>query len=222
MRRTVLWAVKIAALLFLVLVVYEAYALWRADRRTPQVLEAAARGELDLDDIPKRRLDMILKIEDPGFYQHRGVDFSTPGAGMTSITQSLVKRFYFDDFQPGFAKLEQSLIARFVLDPAMSKPAQLKAYLNHSYFGWRNGRPVIGLAAAARAYYGRDLRQLSDPQFLSLVAMLMAPRDLDPIRNPETNAERVGRIEAMLAGKCAPRGLRDVTYDACVEIARQR
>ena len=114
---------------------------------------------------------------------------------MTSITQSLVKRFYFERFQPGFAKLEQSLIARFILDPAMSKPAQLRAYINHSHFGWRDGGPIIGLNAAARAYYGHGVERLSDRQFLSLVAMLMAPRDLNPRDHPAANAERVRRIE---------------------------
>ena len=215
MRRALRVAAAIAAFLILALVAFEAFAVWRAQQRTPQVLAAAAKGELSLDGVGKRRLAMLVKIEDPGFWTHRGVDFSTPGAGMTSITQSLVKRFYFEHFQPGFAKLEQSLIARFVLDPAMSKPAQLRAYINHSHFGWRDGRPIIGLSEAARAYYGREVAQLSDRQFLSLVAMLMAPRDLNPRDNPEANAERVRRIERMLAGKCKPTGLRDVAYKAC-------
>ena len=197
------------------LVAYELFALHRARQATPQVLAAASQGELALDDLPKRRLGMLLKVEDPGFYRHRGVDYSTPGAGMTSITQSLVKRFYFDDFEPGFAKLEQSLIARFVLDPAMPKPAQLKAYLNHSHFGAVDGRRIVGFADASRGFYGRELAELSDRQFLSLVAMMMAPKTYDPVRQPRANAERVRRIEAMLAGRCAPQGLRDVALKAC-------
>ena len=215
MRPTLRVAATIAALLLVALAAFEAYAMWRANQRTPQVLAAAAQGDLSLDELGKRRLAMLIKIEDPGFWTHHGVDFSTPGAGATSITQSLVKRFYFENFEPGFAKLEQSLIARFVLDPAMSKPAQLKAYINHSHFGWRDGRPIIGLAAAARAYYGREVGQLSDRQFLSLVAMLMAPRDLNPRQHPAANAERVRRIERMLAGTCRPAGLRDVAYRDC-------
>ena len=201
--------------LLAILVAYELFALYRARQATPRVLAAATQGELEPADLPKQRLEMLIKVEDPGFYAHRGVDFSTPGAGMTSITQSLVKRFYFDDFEPGFAKLEQSLIARFVLDPAMPKAAQLKAYLNHSHFGWRDRRPIVGLAAAARTYYRREPAQLTDRQFLSLIAMLMSPRTLDPLRHPHANAERVRRIESMLAGRCAAQGLRDVALKAC-------
>ena len=208
-----------AALLVIGLIAFESYAVWKAKQRTPQVLAAVAKGELKLSDLPRRRLAMLLKVEDPNFYRHRGVDFTTPGAGMTTITQSLVKRFYFDRVRPGFAKIEQSLIARFVLDPSLAKNKQLQAYLNFTYFGSRKGDAVTGYADAARTYYGRELAHLSDREFLSLVAMTMAPKKLDPIRYPQANAERVRRIEALLAGRCQPDGLRDVTYKDCAKLA---
>jgi membrane carboxypeptidase/penicillin-binding protein len=203
------------ATLLVLLVCYHLFVLWRAHQRTPAVMAAARTGEIQLANVPKRRVVMLLKIEDPNFLAHRGVDFSTPGAGMTTITQSLVKRFYFENFQPGFAKLEQSLIARFVLDPKLSKAAQLQAFLNHSHFGWRAGRPIVGFAAAGRFYFGQEFANLSDHQFLSLVAMLIAPRRLDPLLHRADNAERVRRIQAMLAGKCSAQGLRDVALKSC-------
>lgn len=215
MGRAIRAAGVFAALLIALLIVFEAFAVWRAKQHTPEALAAASRGELQLADIPPRRRAMLLKIEDPNFYRHKGVDFSTPGAGMTTITQSLAKRFYFDRFRPGFAKLEQSLIARFVLDPAMPKDRQLEAYLNHTYLGSPDGKAIIGYADAARHYFGKEPGQLSDRQFLSLVAMTIAPNELDPQRNGEANAERVRRIERLLAGECQPRGLRDVRYESC-------
>lgn len=220
MRRALKFAGTAVLLLLLAFIGFEAFALWRADQRTPRVVAEMAKGELKLSDLPKRRIMMLLKVEDPGFYQHHGLDFSTPGAGMTSITQGLVKRFYFDRFTPGFAKVEQSLIARFVLDPAVPKNGQLQAYLNFTYFGTQGRRPVIGYADAARTYYGRELSQLSDREFLSLVAMTIAPKQLDPVRHKRANDERVRRIEAMLAGRCKPSGFRDVTYEACAQVAR--
>jgi hypothetical protein len=45
--------------------------------------------------------------------------------------------------------------------------------------------------------------------------MLMAPRELDPVRHKAANAERVGRIKRLLAGRCRPSGVFDVTYPAC-------
>lgn len=201
------------------MIVYEALALFRARARTPLVIEQSRNRPLALDTIPPRRLAMLLRVEDPGFFEHRGVDFSSPGQGMTTITQALVKRFYFDRFRPGFAKIEQSLIARFVLDPAMSKRDQLEVFVNHASFGDFPEGPIIGLEAAARHFYRRPFAELGDREFLSLVATLMAPNALDPRRHPTANAERVRRIEALLAGRCAPRGLRDVTYEDCAEPA---
>lgn len=214
-HRPLKWIGTITLVLIGVLATYEGFALYQAKQATPLIIQRAAQGELQLPNVPRRRLAMLLKIEDPSFYQHKGIDFATPGQGLTSLTQSLVKRFYFENFEPGFAKLEQSLIARFILNSAMSKDAQLVAFLNHSNFGNVRGRPVIGFADAARTYYDREMVQLDDRQFLALVAMLIAPNQLDPLRHPEANADRVKRIQHLLNGTCAPTGLLDVKYESC-------
>lgn len=216
MRRNLVGIVAGALLIPLAaLAAYEAYAVARAKARTPALLAAVAAREVRLADIPARRLAMLLAVEDPGFYAHRGIDMTTPGAGRTTITQALVKRLYFRRFEPGFAKIEQSLISRFVLDPAIAKREQLELFLNYASFGNRRGRPIIGFADAARTYFGRDLAALDDQRFLALVAMLIGPNALDPIRHPRENARRVARIEAMLAGRCQPAGVDDVTYAGC-------
>lgn len=194
---------------------YEAYAVSRAKARTPEALARTAHRELPLASLPSRRIAMLLAVEDPSFYAHRGVDFRTPGQGMTTITQALVKRLYFDRFKPGFAKIEQSLIAWLVLDKAVEKRDQLEIFVNYAYLGNTKGHQVFGFGNAARAYFGRGLDELDDRRFLSLVAMLMGPNALDPIRHTAENAERVRRIEAMLKRQCRPRGLKDVTYEDC-------
>lgn len=194
---------------------YEAFAVARANARTPSILGKVAHRPIALQSLPERRLAMLLAVEDPGFFRHRGVDFSSPGQGATTLTQALVKRLYFESFKPGFAKIEQSLIARFVLDPALSKRDQLEVFLNHASFGNHLGRQITGFDDGARTYLGKELASLDDREFLVLVAMLMGPNALDPLGHPAANAERVGRIEAMLAGKCRPADVRDVTYKNC-------
>jgi membrane carboxypeptidase/penicillin-binding protein len=211
-RKPILIAI---AVLLLAVIAFEGFALWRAQQRTPEVLSEASKGPLPLSALSAQQIQELLAVEDPGFYRHQGVDFSTPGAGMTTITQSLVKHFYFDHFHKGFPKIEQSLIARFVLDPAMSKPDQLHSFINHAYFGTYRGKNVEGFAAAATIYFGQDFDQLTNDQFLTLVAMLMAPDRLDPDRHSAANRERVARIKRMLSGECRPAGLRDVSYKAC-------
>lgn len=202
-------------MLLAALLIYESYAVGRARAQTPFVLARVATGELRLADISSVRRRALLAVEDPGFAQHRGIDFATPGQGMTSLTQALVKLFYFDQFRPGFAKIEQSLIAWLVLDHAMSKSEQLTAFFNHANLGTWRGRRVAGFAEASRVWFGRPFAELSDREFLALVAMLIAPERLDPRRHPQANAERVRRIERLLAGECRPAGLNDVYYGHC-------
>lgn len=202
--------------ILLLFVGWETFAVLRARSRTPAILAANALPVTTVDQIGARRVAMLLKVEDPGFFRHHGVDFSTPGQGATTMTQSLVKRLYFPNgFTPGFAKIEQSLIARFVFDPAASKRQQLDMFLGLASFGSQHGRDVIGFADAARTFYGKDLTALDDHQFLALVAMLMAPNALDPVRHAGDNAERVRRIVALIEGRCRPRGVTDVRYPDC-------
>jgi membrane carboxypeptidase/penicillin-binding protein len=214
-RRLGAGAILLAVVVLGALIGYEAFALMRAKLRTPAALAAVAAREVRLKDIPPARIAAFLAVDDPGFWRHHGVDFQTPGQGMTTLTQSLVKRMYFKPFRPGFAKLEQGLIARFVLDPAMGKADQLEVAIDYSYMGHVDGREIIGFPAAARAYYGKELRALTDQEFLGLVALRNAPDALDPRRHPAANAERVARIERLLAGACKPRGLLDVDYPDC-------
>jgi len=57
------------------------------------------------------RRKWFLIVEDPTFDTHEGIDLTTPGAGITTVTQSLAKRVAFDEFRPGIAKLRQSVFA---------------------------------------------------------------------------------------------------------------
>lgn len=206
----------LAGALLLLFVGWEGFAVARARWRTPVIMAANAHPVTTADQIGQRRVTMLLKVEDPGFYHHHGVDFSTPGQGATTMTQALVKRLYFPGgFHPGFGKIEQSLIARFVFDRAASKRQQFDMFLNLASFGRQQGRDVIGFADAARTFYGKELTALDDRQFLGLVAMLMAPNALDPVRHARDNDERVRRIVALIEGRCRPRGVNDVRYPDC-------
>ncbi len=157
--------------------------------------------------------DVLLRVEDPSFYQHHGVDLHTPGQGLTTITQALVKWIYFEHFRPGVLnKIRQTLIARYALDPSLSKSAQLELFINRVYLGSTDGAPVYGLARAAEVYYGRPFSLLGDTEYLSLIAMINSPEGFHLQRRPAANAERVRRIEKLFAGEYTPKALRDMYY----------
>jgi membrane peptidoglycan carboxypeptidase len=191
--------------------------------RTPEILreaESSIADPVDPAELPPGRIDDLLAVEDPAFGSHFGIDISTPGAGWTTITQGLAKDLYFDAFRPGpLAKLEQSLAA-LVLDARTSKDRQLRLFLGRVYLGESSSGPVNGFPAAARVWLGKDVRQLDRREFLSLVTMVIGPDAYGIARHPERNAERLTRIERLLAGECRPDGWRDVTYEACAPEAR--
>lgn len=163
-------------------------------------------------DLQSHRREVLLAVEDPAFFRHRGVDLETPGAGMTTITQGLVKLMYFPGgFKQGIAKIRQTLIAQYALDALVSKEEQLDLFLNMAYMGSRDGKPVRGFAQAAQAYFGKDFSELSDAEFRSLVAMLIAPNDLAP--GTPAHLRRLQRIDAYLSGTSLPSSLLDVEYE---------
>lgn len=210
------WLLKLFLAGFALLAVYETTAVVQAESKVRDVFADALKTQVDgiaLKDMPPQRLQQLLTIEDPNFYQHRGVDFSTPGAGLTTMTQGMVKYLFFEDFEPGFAKIEQTLIAWLVVDRYISKEDQLTVFLNTVYLGSIDGREVRGFTAAAREYFNKRFDQLTDDEYLALVAMIIAPDGYSVRYKPEKNRGRVERLKAVLSGRYQPKGLRDVFYD---------
>lgn len=203
--------------LALALFAYCAGVVVKARLDTPAIMSRAlAPGNITLAPaaLPRRRLDQLIKIEDPAFLTHKGVDMKTPGAGLTTITQALVKIFYFKEFKPGFAKLRQTLIARYAMHPLVSKQDQLTLLLNYAYLGHCGGERMRGFPAAARCYYRKDVSRLKEDEYLSLVGMLIAPDTFSPILNPQANKERLTRVKKVVSGEYVPASHMDVYYGA--------
>jgi len=210
---------KLALAIGALILAYGLYLGWRIATERGRVSDRvdviiAAADPADATLSPQRTA-ILLRVEDPTFRTNKGIDFSTPGGGMTTLSQSLGKRIFFEKFSPGLPKVELIALTRFALYPKVDKQRTLKAFLATAYFGHRDGRAVTGIGAAARAWFGKPLAALSDREYLSLIAMGPAPKILDPVRHPAANAERVGRIKRLLAGRCRPDGLRDVMLDGC-------
>ena len=169
--------------------------------------------QLKKTDLSPRQLEILLKVEDPTFFSHNGMDLSTPGAGITTITQGLVKLLYFDKFKPGIAKIKQTLIAVFALNSMVSKDEQLQLFLQLAYFGTdENKQPILGFSRASQAFFQIEFSQLNEDQFISLVATLIAPAIFSPLKNQKMNSDRVEKIKKLITGEYVPRGLFDVYY----------
>lgn len=213
-RRIVLGTLSLLVLVAGGTAVYYWNEVRKARADTTMLVDEAFRKfgrQVSAKDLAAQRVGMLLKIEDPTFRRHHGVDLATPGAGMTTITQGLVKLLYFPEgFKQGIAKIRQTLIAEYALDSLVSKDEQLDLYLNATYFGTVADKSIHGLASAAETYFSKSVRDLTDDEFIALIGMTISPNTLKP--GTEHSATRVARIKKYLAGEMIPASVLDFEY----------
>ena len=219
MLRLLTWIAVVAGGAALALGVYLGARVIEQQTAAPAAV-AAIIADMDprIDALPQRRLDIVVRVEDPTFWTNDGIDMSTPGAGQTTLSQGLGKRIFFRRFSPGPAKLgklELMVLTRFALTPKVSKRDIVRAALANAYLGRGPKGPVVGVAEGARRWFGKELDQLSEAEFIGLIAMLPAPNNLDPLNHPDANAERVARIERLLIDACTPLDVNDVALKGC-------
>lgn len=176
---------------------------------------------------------ILLAIEDPTFFQHRGLSLAD-GQGLTTISSSVARDLFlfqgdlagikggFQRFYRGvFACCKKVDVGRdvmaLVLDARLPKEQQLSMYVAEAYMGSQGGAQVKGFAQAAQSYFGKPLGQLDDSEFAGLVAMVKAPKQFHPITHPADYALRLKRVSAILACKCQPAGWFDTTYEHCAQ-----
>ena len=158
----------------LIAVIYFTWVIYSAREYTANTVIPryhATQYPLAVSDLSPRQIEIPLQVEDPRFFEHSGADLTTPGAGITTITQALVKHLYFEKFRPGVAKLKQTAIAKFALDPLMPKSEQLRLFINTAYLGPN----ANGFAQASETFFARPLANLTEAEYIALVATMIAP-----------------------------------------------
>lgn len=165
------------------------------------------RTVVPLSEVPLKTQQAFLAAEDLRFYSHRGIDlYRIFGAlvsnlksgsfseGASTITQQLAKLTHLSAEKTIRRKLEEIFLA-LQIEQAYSKDEILELYLNTVYFG----RGAYGIQAAARAYFGVDVSELTLSQSAALAATIKAPSAYAPHTNPETNrSRRIYILETML------------------------
>jgi membrane carboxypeptidase/penicillin-binding protein len=189
-------------------------------------MPVAARSPLSA-----RQTAILLKVEDPTFYTHHGLSLAD-GQGTATISSALARELYLSDlrlsgiegvfqhfYRAVFGCCRKIDVGRdtmaLVLDAKLPKARQLALYADRVYMGTYRGMQVRGLEPAAHIYFGKPLQDLTEHEFIGLVAMIKAPNQYHPVRAAAEHAQRVARIEALLAGQCRPGGWFDTSLDRC-------
>ncbi|WP_420033870.1 transglycosylase domain-containing protein [Streptomyces sp. cg28] len=165
------------------------------------------RENVQLAQIPKPVQHAVLAAEDRDFYSESAIDpkamlraawNTLRGKGKQSgstITQQYVKNYYLGQEQTVSRKVKEFFIS-IKLDREASKDEILTGYLNTSYFG----RNAYGIQAAAQAYYGVDVDDLTTAQGAYLAALLNAPSAYDVVAHPENRSSAEARWNYVLDG----------------------
>ena len=152
------------------------------------------RVDVNLNEFPEHVKYAVLAIEDKSFYDHAGFSpigiaralfnnlFSTTTQGGSTITQQYVKNAYLTQEQTIVRKVKELVLA-VKLETLASKDQILENYLNTAYLG----RSSYGFEAAAQAYFGKSVRDISVAEGAALAALLRSPGGY----SPENNAERL-------------------------------
>lgn len=182
-----------------------------------QVADELTAAGVGVRALNQQRLHWLLSVEDPGFYSHAGVDLTTPGAGFTTLSQSLAKRLAFDEFKPGISKLRQTGYA-LALESKLSKSQLITLFLDTVPMGRCDGSWTVGFFNASERCFGLPANALSDDQFLGLVAVMIAPANYNLNAQDSSLERRIGLIKRLVEGQCEPNGVRDVWLDGCSSV----
>ncbi|MGW7311666.1 transglycosylase domain-containing protein [Streptomyces sp. NPDC054865] len=161
------------------------------------------RQIVPIDQIPLSMRNAVIAAENESFETDKGVDptgivravvnMATGGStqGGSTITQQYVKNMYLDSEQTLKRKVTELFIS-IRLGMTEPKDTVLAGYLNTAYYG----RDAYGIQAAARAYFGKDAKDLDPSQSAFLAALLKGPNLYNPdggigtAATPEANEKR--------------------------------
>ena len=161
--------------------------------------EGENRRIMALAEIPAAVKNAVIATEDRNFYEHDGlnpigiaralfqnVKGGSVSQGGSTITQQYVKNAFDLTTEKAVSRKAKEAILSIKLEQQMSKDEILEGYLNDIYFG----RGAYGVAAASEAYFGRDVRTLTESEAALLAGLIRAPATADPTNHPEEAIRR--------------------------------
>ncbi len=148
-----------------------------------------------LVQMPKNLINAFLCAEDENFFKHIGINpvrilialykDITAGRikqGASTITQQLAKNLLAGKQRTIKRKVREMLIS-FEIEKHYSKEQILEMYLNYIFLGDKTHN-AHGVQSAAKAYFGKNVEDLTLSECAILAGMPKAPNYYSPARNP--------------------------------------
>jgi len=164
--------------------------------------ELRERRPVGLDELPEDLILSVLAAEDATFLDHPGVSLTGTlralwvnlqakevRQGGSTLTQQLVKNIFLTPERTVTRKVQEALLA-LLLEWRFDKRAILGAYLNEIYWGRSGSVDLMGVGAAAWAYFGKEVEELDLAESALLAGIIQAPATYSPLHHPERALER--------------------------------
>ena len=162
-------------------------------------------------DIPQVVKDATIAIEDQRFYKHKGVDYEgvvraaiknltsrKTVQGGSTITMQLVRSLYISSERTYTRKIREAKLAE-ELEDEHSKEWILEKYLDSIPYGTVGGQSAIGIKAAAKIYFSKNLQDLNLQQAALLAGLPQAPSDYSPTRSRKAARNRRDEVLRKMA-----------------------
>ncbi len=201
------------------------------------VASGSNRVYVTLDEIPKDLQHAFVAIEDARFYEHHGIDVKgilragvkglTTGnfsEGASTLTQQLLKNNVFDGWtEEGKVERVRRKIQEQYLALELEKKVN-KKWIMENYLNTINlGQNTLGVQAASRRYFGKDVSELTLSECAVLAAITQNPSKYNPISNPKQNAQRREKVlnhmldQGYISQEAYEGALADPVYDRIQE-----
>ena len=155
------------------------------------------RDFVPIDKMPAHIKNALIATEDSRFYEHGGIDLQGilragianllkgNHQGASTITQQVARNFYLSTEKTITRKIYEILLS-FKIESQLTKDQIFEVYLNQIFLGNR----AYGFAAAAQAYYGKNIKDISVAEAAMLAGLPKAPSAYNPIVNPKRATQR--------------------------------
>ena len=165
------------------------------------------RESVPLSKVPVHVQHALLAAEDRSFYQNSGVSPTGigralvaaikggPTQGGSTITQQYVKNYFLTQDQT-LTRKGKELIISLKIDQQKSKSEILADYLNTIYYG----RGAYGIQTASKAYFDKDVSQLTVSEGALLASVIRGPGFYDPSLGAQQKKNAQARVNYVLDG----------------------
>ncbi len=153
-------------------------------------------------EIPPALVHAVVSVEDKHFFTHGGFDLfriikaayvdlkdGRKAQGASTLSMQLARGLWLDQ-DKNWRRKAAELMITIHLEHKLTKQQIFEYYANQVYMGRRGTFSINGFGEASRAYFAKDISQLTVSEAALLAGMVQRPSYYNPFRFPDRSQER--------------------------------